>query len=178
VYSYTARLFLYRYLQLFSRIFITLSASLLLAGCNLIKPNTDQANAYQAPNLLIEQDEASNIPPEPGEVATDNTTDPEVSDLWQRVRNQYQLDSDLSNGPITAQLNWFKRHQSYINRVSLRAERYLFFIMEQIDVRDMPGEIALLPIVESAFDPFAYSHGRASGVWQFIPSTGQSRLVV
>lgn len=94
------------------------------------------------------------------------------TDLWQRVRDQYQLDLNVENSRITAQLNWYKRHQKYLNRVSDRAKRYMFFIMEQIEVRDMPGEMALLPIVESAFDPFAYSHGRASGVWQFIPSTG------
>ncbi len=172
-YSYTARSFSYRYFQLFSRIILILGGSLILSACNLIKPNSSETSDYQAPSLLIEQseyilnnDNAADNAPE--EVATEQDN----LDLWQRVRNQYQLDSELENAPITAQLNWFKKHQSYINRVSLRAERYLFFIMEQIDVRDMPGEIALLPVVESAFDPFAYSHGRAAGVWQFIPSTG------
>ncbi|GAA6133332.1 LysM peptidoglycan-binding domain-containing protein [Oceaniserpentilla sp. 4NH20-0058] len=101
-----------------------------------------------------------------------NSTNSTEVDLWQRMRNQYQLDIDLDNRRIQAQLNWYKSHPNYLNRVSIRGERYLYFIMEQIDVRDMPGEIALLPIVESAFEPFAYSHGRASGVWQFIPSTG------
>src|SRR5690606_23488042 len=54
-----------------------------------------------------------------------------------------------------------------------RGVRYLHFIAEQIEARGVPGELALLPIVESAFEPFAYSHGRASGVWQFIPATGR-----
>lgn len=91
--------------------------------------------------------------------------------LWERIRENYQLDYE-QNERITAQLNWFKKHQSYLDRVSDRGKRYLYFIMEQIEVLNMPAELALLPIVESAFDPFAYSHGRASGVWQFIPSTG------
>jgi len=95
------------------------------------------------------------------------------SDIWQRVRDNYKLDSSISNKRIDSQLNWYKSHQKYLNRVSIRAKRYMYFIMQQVEVRDIPAEIALLPIVESAFDPFAYSHGRASGVWQFIPSTGK-----
>jgi membrane-bound lytic murein transglycosylase D len=100
-------------------------------------------------------------------------TEDEVTDnLWDRVRNQFSLNLDLESSRIDAELKWFARHQSYLNRVSNRSARYLYFIMEQIEARGMPGEMALLPIVESAFEPFAYSHGRAAGVWQFIPSTG------
>lgn len=155
---------------MFLRIIWLTGITALLSACNLIQPNTHSQSSYQAPDLLVESEQQTAfIDPTPdiGAIERENI------DLWQRIRDQYQLDSDLNNRQITAQLNWFKSHQSYINRVSLRAERYLYFIMEQIDVRDLPGEIALLPIVESAFDPFAYSHGRASGVWQFIPSTGR-----
>ena len=95
------------------------------------------------------------------------------TDLWQRIIDAYGLKQDVDNARIRSQLNWYKKHQSYMDRVATRAQRYMYYIAEQIDVRDIPGELALLPIVESAFDPFAYSHGRASGVWQFIPSTGR-----
>lgn len=95
------------------------------------------------------------------------------TDLWQRIIDAYGLNQDIDNARIRSQLNWYKKHQSYMDRVATRAQRYMYYIAEQIDVRDIPGELALLPIVESAFDPFAYSHGRASGVWQFIPSTGR-----
>lgn len=74
---------------------------------------------------------------------------------------------------VTVQRDWYAKHQSYLNRVADRAEPFLYFIVEEIDKRNMPMELALLPIVESAFDPFAYSHGRASGMWQFIPGTGK-----
>jgi len=94
-------------------------------------------------------------------------------DLWQRIINAYGFNQNIDNSRVRAHLNWFKKHQGYMDRVATRAERYMYYIAEQIDVRDIPGELALLPIVESAFDPFAYSHGRASGVWQFIPSTGR-----
>lgn len=99
--------------------------------------------------------------------------DPIHNDLWQRIVDAYGLNHEQNNPRIQAQLNWYKKHQSYMDRIAKRGERYMYYIAEQIDVRDIPGELALLPIVESAFDPFAYSHGRASGVWQFIPSTGR-----
>lgn len=94
-------------------------------------------------------------------------------DIWQRIVASYQLDLNTDNPRIDAQLNWYKSHQSYLDRVAERGVRYLHFIAEQIEARGVPGELALLPIVESAFEPFAYSHGRASGVWQFIPATGR-----
>lgn len=97
----------------------------------------------------------------------------QFEDIWQRIIASYQLDIDIENPRVTAQLNWYASHQSYLDRVAERGIRYLHFIAEQIEARGVPGELALLPIVESAFDPFAYSHGRASGVWQFIPGTGR-----
>ncbi|MEM6639640.1 MAG: LysM peptidoglycan-binding domain-containing protein [Pseudomonadota bacterium] len=71
------------------------------------------------------------------------------------------------------QYEWYRKHPTYLDRVFTRAERYLPYIVEQINARGMPLDLALLPVVESAFDPFAYSHGRAAGLWQFIPGTGR-----
>ncbi len=96
-----------------------------------------------------------------------------VSDVWQRIRTGFQMDLINDNRRIQSQRNWYARHQNYLDRVTDRAERYLFHVVEELEKRDMPLELALLPIVESAFDPFAYSHGRASGMWQFIPGTGK-----
>lgn len=97
----------------------------------------------------------------------------QYDDIWERIIAAYQLDLSVDNERIRSQIQWYSKHQSYMDRVADRGVRYLHFISEQIEARDVPGELALLPIVESAFDPFAYSHGRASGVWQFIPSTGR-----
>lgn len=95
-----------------------------------------------------------------------------VDDVWQRI--QLQLTFDIPEyRPIVEQRNFFSRNQAYLDRVSSRAEPYLLYIVEQIEARNMPMELALLPIVESAFDPFAYSHARASGLWQFMPATGK-----
>lgn len=94
------------------------------------------------------------------------------NNVWDQVLELYQFDLSSHNPRIETQLQWYKKHQKYLGRVSDRAQRYLYYIAQQIKKRNLPGELALLPIVESAFEPFAYSHGRAAGVWQFIPSTG------
>jgi membrane-bound lytic murein transglycosylase D len=92
-------------------------------------------------------------------------------DVWHRIREQLTFDVP-ENNRIVAQRNWFVKHPNYLTRVAKRAEPFLFYIVEELEKNDVPIELALLPIVESAFDPFAYSHGRASGMWQFVPGTG------
>ena len=99
--------------------------------------------------------------------------DPEAfTDAWERVTAQLALEVP-DNRRVRAQKSWYLNHPNYLKRVTKRAEPYLYFIIEQIEKRGLPLELALLPIVESAYDPFAYSHGRASGMWQFIPGTGR-----
>src|SRR5690554_4299940 len=95
------------------------------------------------------------------------------TDLWDRLRAGFQMDHSVDNARVQAQLDWYARHPRYIDRVVERGSRYLYHILEETEKRGLPNELALLPIVESAFDPFAYSHGRAAGLWQFIPSTGK-----
>ncbi len=102
------------------------------------------------------------------------STEPALEDynnLWMRIRSQFSFDIP-QNRRVVTQRNWYAKNQKYLNRVAKRAEPFLYFIVEEIERRNMPMELALLPIVESAFDPFAYSHGRASGMWQFISGTG------
>ncbi len=93
--------------------------------------------------------------------------------IWQRIRLGYQLDLSVEHRRIDAQFNWYSRNPEYMARVSKRAERYIHYVTEELERRDLPMELALLPIVESAYDPFAYSHGRAAGMWQFIPGTAR-----
>ena len=92
--------------------------------------------------------------------------------LWQRLRKGFDLPHQ-SNSRINSHIRWYARHQSYLNRVTKRADKYLYTIVEEAEKMGVPLEIALLPVVESAFQPFAYSHGRAAGIWQFIPATGK-----
>ena len=92
--------------------------------------------------------------------------------LWDRLVSGYDLPHQ-SNARINTHIRWYARHQSYLARVAKRADKYMYIIVEEAERMGVPLEIALLPIVESAFQPFAYSHGRAAGIWQFIPSTGK-----
>jgi membrane-bound lytic murein transglycosylase D len=77
------------------------------------------------------------------------------------------------NDAVRRHAEWFARHPDYLERVFERARPYLPHLAEEIEARGLPAELALLPVIESAFDPFAYSHGRAAGLWQFIPATGK-----
>src|SRR5258705_5846077 len=92
--------------------------------------------------------------------------------LWQRIRNGFGL-PDMSSPLVREQEEWFAKRPDYISRTVARSSRYLYYIVEQIEKRNMPSEIALLPIIESAYNPVAYSRAHASGIWQFIPSTGK-----
>lgn len=96
-----------------------------------------------------------------------------TDDLWSRLRAGFTMDHSVNNARVQAQLDWYVRHPRYIDRVVERGSRYLHYIINETEKRGLPSELALLPVVESAFDPFAYSHGRAAGLWQFIPSTGK-----
>jgi len=113
-------------------------------------------------------------------------TQPEAAEQLQGIIDELDTPPDLQSRMVdgftlpvpddkrvTRELNWYLSHPSYIDRIQERAEPYLYFILQEIEKRGMPGEIALLPAVESAFRPFAYSPGRAAGMWQFIPSTGR-----
>ena len=100
------------------------------------------------------------------------TVEPDSDDLLARLRYGFELEWE-DNRRIQAQLQWFVSHPDYLDRVFTRAQRYLPHIMDELVRRDLPVELALLPIVESAYDPFAYSHGRAAGLWQMIPGTAR-----
>ncbi|WP_105104402.1 LysM peptidoglycan-binding domain-containing protein [Microbulbifer pacificus] len=95
-------------------------------------------------------------------------------DIWQRLRQGFTLNRDLQRPKVREYVNYFSTNQGYMARVTERSRRYIFHVAEQLEQSNIPMEFALLPIVESAYDPFAYSHAQASGMWQFIPATGRS----
>ncbi len=97
---------------------------------------------------------------------------PPPVDLLDALRREFALDYE-QNSRIEAQRNWYVRHPDYLTRVFNRSQRYMPYIRDELDRRGLPMELALLPIVESAYDPFAYSHGRAAGLWQMIPGTAR-----
>jgi membrane-bound lytic murein transglycosylase D len=97
---------------------------------------------------------------------------PPSRDLLARLRSGFSIEVEM-NGQVRTHLNWFAKHPEYLDRVFTRAQRYMPYIVEELEKRGLPLELALLPIVESAYDPFAYSHGRAAGLWQIIPGTAK-----
>lgn len=98
--------------------------------------------------------------------------EPEPAQLLDRIRAGFVMPV-IDQQRTVAQRNWYLKHPDYLMRVLNRSRPYLHHIVTEIEQRGMPLELALLPIVESAFDPFAYSHGRAAGLWQIIPGTGR-----
>ncbi len=118
------------------------------------------ANAPSAANEPIAQVEAS--PP---------LRPADYSDLFDRIRAGFKL-PDSDHAAIDRELEWYAGNPDYLGRAFSRADLYLYHIVTELEARGMPLELALLPVVESAFEPYAYSHSSASGLWQFIPGTG------
>jgi len=92
--------------------------------------------------------------------------------VWDRLLSLYSL-PEIENGRINREIDWYLEHPTSLAIIQQRAEPYLHHILDEIEAKDIPGELALLPVVESAFVPDAYSKADASGLWQFVPSTGE-----
>ena len=93
--------------------------------------------------------------------------------FWEDLTSNFRIDREVGRDEVQTHINWYKRNPRHVERVAQRAKPYLQYIVKELKKNSLPLELALLPFIESAFDPFAYSHGRASGLWQFIPSTGR-----
>ncbi|MBI2734501.1 MAG: transglycosylase SLT domain-containing protein [Aquabacterium sp.] len=123
-----------------------------------------------------EQDakEAIGAPTDPlrPEAALDLTDTTANQDLWGRVRKGFGL-PPLESQLVLEHERWYASRPDYVQRMTERASRYLFHVVDEIERRQMPTELALLPFIESAFNPQALSSARASGIWQFMPATGK-----
>ncbi|HEY4037652.1 MAG TPA: transglycosylase SLT domain-containing protein [Burkholderiaceae bacterium] len=95
-----------------------------------------------------------------------------AGDLWERIRKGFQM-PDLTNKKAVVSTRWYAGQPDYLGRMTTRASLYLYYIVQEIEKRGMPTELALLPFVESAMQPQAISSAQAAGLWQFIPSTGR-----
>jgi membrane-bound lytic murein transglycosylase D len=95
------------------------------------------------------------------------------ADLWERIRRGFAM-SDLDTDLVRDREQWYASRPDYIQRMTERSSKYLFHIVEELERRNMPSELALLPYIESAFNPNAVSSARAAGMWQFMPATGES----
>jgi len=169
---------------------------LLLAGCGSVPPTT-AVLAPEAPPVVVatpvaaaaaasapasqvaaastaEEQVAAPVPVDPlrPEVRLDLDARAARVDLWERVRRGFAM-PDLDSDLVRDRERWYASRPDYVARMTERGGRYLFYIVEELDKRGMPTELALLPFIESAYNPQAMSVARASGMWQFIPSTGR-----
>ena len=175
-----------------------LFATVLVAGCNHLSPKDDEVAAEEDPVEMVELDpavtkvdeaaigisgpeqieeaiealDAQSGPRLVGQLGADGAPLPEGGDLFDRIRKGYTI-ADVDHPSVDLELRWFVNHPDYLDRTFKRGERYLHHIVGELEARNMPLELALLPIVESAFNPVAYSRARASGLWQFISETGR-----
>ena len=174
----------------FARTLALLGALLTLAGCSTL---TSEPAREAAPTIVSSPTAAATTlpeepmpapaqaaiallpappPPKPPMGRLDFPEDGDRGDLWERVRggfNMPDLDSDL----VRKWEQWYARDPAYVQRMTERGGRYLFHIMQEVNRRGLPAELALLPFIESAFNPQAKSHAAAMGMWQFMPATGQ-----
>lgn len=96
----------------------------------------------------------------------------EAPNLWDVLRNEFSINHEVMRPEVQEQIRWLAAHPGYLNKVSQQAKPYIYHITTQIKKRRLPGELALLPMIESAYDPFAYSRAGAAGLWQIMPKTG------
>ncbi|RDH86135.1 MAG: lytic transglycosylase [endosymbiont of Galathealinum brachiosum] len=166
------------------KLITTIIFSILLSGClttESTRPDKPELTAEQsAENARINQLMAQSFAAAEQEledeffaINPDDYAEESITDIWPRVRNGFNIADTTNNPRLIAELKWYARHQKYLDRVVERAEPFLHYVLNEAEKRNLPTELVLLPIVESAYQTFAYSHGRASGIWQFIPSTGK-----
>jgi len=160
--------------------FFKIKSTALVAALFICAPTISQANDISLLRNGKDLQLASLHPslPAKGTPNTEEQDDPtqvlsvyEI-DVWERIRQGFAI-PDLDNRLVATQVEWYRKRPEYIQRTTARASRYLFHIVKELEARGMPTELALLPFIESAFNPHARSTARAEGMWQFIPGTGR-----
>lgn len=146
----------------------TFLGGLVLAGCQTTATQPQPA----APQLSVESQahtvtDSDPSMPTPAQAAIQTAPD----DLWQLTREHLRLEPGVNHPRVDEQLAWFVQHDTYMHHATKRASYYYYYVLNQVLERELPAELALLPFVESSYNPFAESPSRASGAWQFIPST-------
>jgi membrane-bound lytic murein transglycosylase D len=144
---------------------------------NIAYNQTGQSDKDQTANTYYHKQEGlsdKDMPDAENRQVNYNKDDTTAStDIWQRIRQDLVIKRNLSHPSVKSRLAFYSRKQKFLDRVADRATPYIFYIVEELEKRNLPLDLALLPIVESAYQPFAHSRSRASGIWQFIPSTGK-----
>lgn len=149
--------------------FIALALPLiLLFGCSSSPPREQSDFDSPAINYQVPTTKIVSAPKEPPTQEA-----PEYENIWYRIRDGYAL-PDADNNLIDNHLRWYANNQQHIDRFTERSEPYIHYIVSRLEEEGLPLELALLPIIESSYNPFAYSTHSAAGIWQFVPNTGKS----
>ena len=159
-------------------------ATLLTAGCATLDATPDADESDSSPQTIAGPDQTDPFDivelaalrlseDQPREHKTAEELVEQPPHLWGRITDRFEFTECPDNSRAQQWADWFGDREEYMERVLNRARPWLHDIANELEARDLPGELALLPIVESAYDPFAYSHGRASGTWQFLSGTAR-----
>ena len=166
-----------------ARIASTLTLAFALASCATAPRLPPDPIAFASPPEQVPEPPALPVALEPpAHMATGGDPDgvtnatlqlrSEYGDLWIRIRQGFAL-ADLDTRQVKQAEEWYAARPDYVARMVDRSRRYLYYIVGEVEKRGMPMEVALLPMIESAYNPMALSRSRASGIWQFMPSTGK-----
>ncbi|MBT0568761.1 transglycosylase SLT domain-containing protein [Curvibacter sp. CHRR-16] len=135
--------------------------------------STASPPAEPMPNLASSSDAAAPSPLQTAEPSSRSIVQLSAPrDLWERIRRGAAMPT-LDNDLVRDREQWYANRPDYIERMTERSRKYLFHIVEELELRNMPTELALLPFIESAFNPQAVSSAKAAGMWQFMPATGK-----
>lgn len=146
------------------KLHLALLGALLLTGCQALQTDSDKHNLGSTVNVVPTKSTHAR--------SAIDRSEAKYPYLWDRIAAEMQM--PMPNDPdVIAFRDWYAKHPKYIKSVTERATPFLHLIAEEIDTRDMPMELVLLPIVESAYNPNARSHGNAVGLWQFLSASGQ-----
>ncbi|MEH0083347.1 LysM peptidoglycan-binding domain-containing protein [Vibrio antiquarius] len=162
------------------RLKYTWALALLLSGCQLTQSDsTSSTPETNKSEQTAKQNAAKAQPGNTSSLAKKSANDApkvlspqEQEDVWQRIAMQLEMDIP-NHKKVDYYRTWYLKHPNHLYTVSKRATPFLYMITKRIEERGLPMELALLPVVESSFDAFAYSHGSAAGLWQFVPGTGK-----
>lgn len=147
---------------------VAIAISATLAGCQTSTTLEPEVTSHHVPNL------AAGIKQKPIFLTHKPSPLAPPQDVWERMRQGFQLQQGNDMNPrIEQQRLWFANNPSFLENASERGSLYMHYIVERLEERNMPQELALLPVIESAYNPMALSRSNAAGLWQFIPSTGR-----
>jgi membrane-bound lytic murein transglycosylase D len=164
--------------ETFMRLLLSALSVLALAACASQGPIAPASDTSVTPTEASQQKVADTIRRTAAAKETINVDKTPVTslagsaDLWARIRNGFQI-PDLQSDLVDMQVNWYAQRPDYVERMTTRSQKYLYHIVEELEQRHMPTELALLPFIESAYSPQALSVAKAAGMWQFMPGTGR-----